>query len=112
MQDPAASNLELRDFFRALDFEQLQSLAAAIAESGREPELGATLRESAAAIPMINQVSREVNERKAAGDTENARVFQGQLILLMAIFRLAEDQGYRWHPPQTQQPNITGPNLP
>ena len=87
---------DLRDFFRVVRFEQLQELAGAIAESGREPELNATIRESAAVMPIVNQVAAAINDREEAGDTEQKRALQGQLFLLMAIFRLAEDMGFRW----------------
>jgi len=112
MQDPAAHNLELRDFFRSLNLEDVQHLAISIAESGREPELNATLRESSAAIPLVAQLSAAVQEMRDAGETERQRVLQGQLILLMAIFRLAEDKGYHWHSPGTPPVNISGPGIP
>jgi hypothetical protein len=92
-------HLELRDFFRSISLDEVATLAQSIAESGREPELDATLRESSAAIPMVRQINAQINDRDAAGDHDNKRALQGQLLLLMAIFRLAEDKGYRWDPP-------------
>ncbi len=96
MTDTNMPTFELRDFFNTISFDQVRQLAIAIAESGREPELNATLRESSAAMPIVNQLAAELNDREAAGDREQVRVLQGQLILLMSIYRLAEDMGYRW----------------
>jgi hypothetical protein len=88
--------MELREFFGAVKFEQVSELAKAIAESGREPELNATLRESAAVMPIVKQVTAAISEREAAGDIDQKRALQGQLFLLMAVYRLAEDMGYKW----------------
>ena len=74
----------------------MQQLATAIAQSGREPELEATLRESGAAMPIVGEIQAQLEDRRTAGDTEQLRVLQGQLIMLMTIYRLAEDKGYRW----------------
>jgi hypothetical protein len=96
MNDHAKPSLELRDYLRSLSLEQVQTMAAAIASANSKPELQATLRESAAAIPMVDDIQTSINANKAAGDTQQHNVMQGQLILMMAIFRFAEDQGYIW----------------
>ncbi len=99
MQDPALKSFELRDFFKSITLEEIQSLARAISEADREPELNATLAEAAAVMPLVSQINQYIGEREQAGDHELKRVAQGQFILLLAIFRLAEDRGYRWDTP-------------
>lgn len=89
-------SLELREVFSKITLEQVQEMAASIASSNSKPELEATLRESAAAMPIVNEVQRVIQEHKSAGNVQQESLAQGQLIFLMSLYRLAEDQGYVW----------------
>lgn len=96
MDKSALPSLELREVFSKLTLEQVQSMANAIASAQSEPELEATLQEAGDAMPIVNQIQRVVNQHRASGDNRQMDVSQGQLIFLIALYRLAEDQGYIW----------------
>ena len=96
MNDPAKPSAELRDYLGSLKLETIQAMARSIASSNSEPELGATLREAGEAMPIINEIQGLINERKDAEDMRGHDIAQGQLIFLMALFRVAEDEGYVW----------------
>lgn len=89
-------SMELRDFFRAFNWHVSQELAAAAFASGSEPEADQTIREAASAIPCIEELDRVAHERFAEGDKEACNALLQQKIMLVTIYRIAEDMGYEW----------------
>ncbi len=96
----ARPSWELRDFLRALTFEQIaESLGAGLtdadphrAHQGR----AASMIEAARAIPAINIANLGATAAEAAGDDRGASQLRAMSHLLRAMHANAEDMGYEW----------------
>jgi death-on-curing protein len=87
--------LELRDFFALLRPEDLKQADRGLDVSA-PVERDATFQETADAIPVAWLLLAYRDAAEATGLKEHALVFQGQVQLLMTLYRLAEDMGYEW----------------
>ena len=55
-----------------------------------------TMVEAAKSIPAINEANIGAMRSEEAGDSARAAILHAQSILLTAIYRIAQDQGYEW----------------
>lgn len=87
--------LELRDFFAvftpAFDFSFVEASAA-----GGGTELMASCEDAGRAIPVITHLVQRSEELRVQGDDLAAVAMASRALVLVAIFRLAEDMGYEW----------------
>jgi death on curing protein len=91
---PRAS-LELRDFFRRLDYTTLATVFSAIA-AGDAPERVATIIEAGQAIPAVAQANIGAVAAEEGSDDASAQILRQHSMLLTAIYRIAENMGYEW----------------
>jgi death on curing protein len=91
----ARMSLELRDYFRSLEYGTLATVFGAIA-AGNIPEQVATIVEAGNAIPAISQANIGAVAAEEGTDTQSAHVLRQHAMLLTAIYRIAEDMGYEW----------------
>lgn len=83
--------LELREFFKRLDFDELMRRMPTLLASNWHGDHAALRQETAMAIPVFDRLLAE-----GLADPENKRPMVDMAFLLCAIYRLAEDQGYEW----------------
>jgi death-on-curing protein len=89
--------LELRDFFARLDPDHHHAhLSAIVATQGSE-ETNTTIAEARRAIPLIAHLESRALDVNTQGDTSTSKLFAAMFAMLVAIFRIAEDDmGYEW----------------
>lgn len=87
--------LELRDFFRGLNAQEVLSSIRAISAE-RSPHHMLAINEAAAAIPLVRDLRAAAERAMAAGEEATARMFMTEVIVFVSLFRLAEDLGYEW----------------
>lgn len=91
----ARPSLELRHFFAgltpALDFSFVDASAA-----GGDAELLASCEDAGRAIPVIVHLVQRSEELRAQGNELAAVAMASRALVLVAIYRLAEDMGYEW----------------
>jgi death on curing protein len=88
-------SMELRHFFER--FEPLGHFEHILAfNRGTLEEQLASIQEASRAMPVVAHLHNRVREREAAGDQSAASVFMAQVLLLVAVYRVAEDMGYEW----------------
>lgn len=89
-------SLELRDFFHHLRAAHLLEFFRA-SYGGGPAEIGQTSREAELAIPVLAETFREIAAlQQSGGDPRHVDLLKGQLTLLAAVYRIAEDMGYEW----------------
>jgi death-on-curing protein len=88
-------SLELRDFFRHLNYHTLASVFGSIS-AGAINERTATMLEAALSIPAINEANLGALEAEGKNEDELARILRQHSMLLTAIYRIAEELGYEW----------------
>ena len=92
--------MELRDFFAALKYETIaECLGAGLVHDNpdlAQKERFDTMVEAAKSIPAINEANIGAMRSEEAGDSARAAILHAQSILLTAIYRIAQDQGYEW----------------
>ena len=86
---------ELRDFFRAVKFEHLDSFLRSYDASNTEERI-ATLSEAAEIFPMLDPLLHEVAVSIEKKDAEATNEWFGRASLIFAMYRIAEDMGYEW----------------
>lgn len=91
----ARPSLELRDFFAALDPQHLTDLNNA-AQRSNNPELAASVREAATAIPLLCSLFEVIEAQRSNPDPGYLLVPCAQVTLLVHLFRAAEELGYEW----------------
>ncbi len=91
----ARASLELREFFRRLDYATLGAVFSGLA-AGNTPERVATILEAGHAIPSISQANIGAVAAEEGMDTASALILRQHATLLTAIYRIAEDMGYEW----------------
>ena len=84
-------SLELREFFRRLNYKTIAAVVEGIA-AGDTRERVATILEASQAIPAITQA----NIGAMSTDEEGSRILHQHTTLLTAIYRIAEEMGYEW----------------
>ncbi len=88
-------SMELREFFRRLDWDQIISTAGAVTLGDSEVEAQATSYEAKSAIPLIDHLDSEAMKWKSFDEVRYA-YFNSMAVLLTSIHRVAEDMGYEW----------------
>jgi death-on-curing protein len=95
----ARPSLELRDFFSSLDtavhFAQIQALSRSI-NVASSSETNATIDEACAAMPILKHLLERVHQLEEEGNTQASNLLKSQSLLLIDLFRIAEDVGYEW----------------
>ena len=86
------AKMELRDFFRNINPEQMVQHWEAFSASQNTAEQNATLDEASAAIPAIDFFLRG----SVAADNEQTPTLALIAVTLSALYRTAEDMGYEW----------------
>ncbi len=95
---------DLRDFFAGVDGEAFMSQINAMAESGSQAELDQTTREASVAIPLLADILRKKKQAEDEFDSEQAKLWLGVALLLIACYRIAENRGYDWGIPPIPPP--------
>lgn len=90
------SAYELRDFMGQLSDDRIHEFLRSYAANQKAEEINATAAEVEQAIPLAGQLLRSAAQFQDAGDERAFSAFLSQGILLIAMYRLAEDQGYEW----------------
>lgn len=90
------SSFELRDFMAQCSLYRTRDLAAAVLASGIQTEADATSSEAAQAIPLIAELEGCAVECAKRGDERLALGLRQACVVLVAIYRIAEDMGYEW----------------
>lgn len=88
-------SIELRNFFRNLNYQALASTFAGVS-AGSVEERVATILEASRAIPGIAEANNGALHAEELGDTQSAAILRTQGQLLTALYRIAEDMGYEW----------------
>lgn len=88
--------LELRDFFQSLDWRQICTVVGGAVASGSEQEASATLEEADRAIPLAGELRRLASAMKESGEEAPYGVLNAISVVLVGIYRVAEDRGYEW----------------
>jgi death-on-curing protein len=88
--------MELRDFMAQCSLHGTRGLAKSIVASGSETETAATVNEASKAIPLIAELKEAAAARILEGDDRAAYALDQTCVVLVAIYRLAEDMGYEW----------------
>lgn len=88
-------SIELREFFQRLGYTQLASMLDSIA-AGPIDERVATVMEASQSIPSIMQANFGAIHAEEHGDKKSADILRQHTMLLTAIHRIAEEQGYEW----------------
>ncbi len=89
-------SIELRDFFDAVSVEQVASLIEAWLASPGEHERVASVEEAASVIPLIGDLREISSMLHQRGDERQASETEYAAMVLVALFRIAEDLGYEW----------------
>lgn len=93
----AKPSLELRDFFRFLDVQAHFAQVEAMNLSGSAGEFAATCAEAEQAIPLIRHLRARTEELGGHTDRQvPAATFAGMTLMLVHLYRIAEEQGYEW----------------
>lgn len=100
---------DLRDFFSKVDGDAFMSQINAMAESGSQAELDQTTREAAQAIPLLADILRKKKQAEEEFDHEQAKLWLGVALPLIACYRIAEDRGYDWGIPHIPPPSDDQP---
>lgn len=87
--------LELRDFFRALTFDQVQAACHAVSQVSGEP-FDADFERLLRAMPCLGREGHAEHGAVLPVNPNEIRASIQKAVLLTAIFRIAEDQGYEW----------------
>lgn len=89
-------SLELRDFLGSIDTARIHEFLAACTVDLRSGELNQSAEEAATHIPAVREL---FVASQAFYQTENAEAganMGNQAMLLVALYRIAEDMGYEW----------------
>lgn len=93
-------HLELRAFMAELDYGQLaeffQSGLVHEDPSQAHSERTNTIIEAGRVIPAVMQANSGAMHAEQNDDTQSAEVLRAQSLLLCALYRLAENEGYEW----------------
>lgn len=89
-------SLELRKFLGQLNYTQLADAFSAIDASDRTPEFIQTALEAGASIPAITEALIGAMDVEARGNEQSAFILRRHAMLLIALYRIAEDMGYEW----------------
>ncbi len=91
---PRAS-MELRDFFRQVDYGKLAAMFEGIA-AGPSAERVASMMEAGESIIAVHQANIGAMAAEAGGDHGSAAILRHHAMLMTALYRLAEEMGYEW----------------
>jgi death-on-curing protein len=90
---------ELRDFFASVDpsthFTQISAFQTSF-QAGKREEVNATIEEASRAMPILSHLRDRSKAMELSSNREAAMVFWGQALLLIDLYRVAEDMGYEW----------------
>lgn len=93
-------SLELRDYFSVLSFSKVREFVRSVVISGDERELAATRGEACVAVPVIAEFLAALDDLRSGPLTPeqegNLKLLEGNVMLLIALYRIAEDMGYEW----------------
>lgn len=85
-------SIELRDFLCRLNYPRLVAAMEAIgSDSGAR-----IVTEAAGVVPAVHQTQTGVKAAEAAGDAPAASILKQHLMLLTALYVVAQDMGYEW----------------
>lgn len=87
--------LDIGDLFRSLTPEHLLEMSDGMSRSSKS-EHDATIAEACRAIPIMRHLDSCLGEAADAGDTRRCDRLLGAIMILTAVYRIAEDQGYEW----------------
>lgn len=90
----ARPTIELREFFAAVDGRMFQERLSALSTSGKDGFLTSS-QEAVAVLPLLSDFVHEAALHIASGREVPAYLL-GQVNLLTALYRIAEDMGYEW----------------
>jgi death-on-curing protein len=88
--------LELRQFFRSIDPERLDQVLQSIALGSGDVELTATTTEASAVMPLLDPLTRRAAAALADGKRDTGHLYYGHALMLIGLYRIAEDMGYEW----------------
>jgi death-on-curing protein len=95
----ARPSLELRDFFATLNpvshFAQIEAFNRGL-KVGKAGEGSMTVEEAQRAIPILAHLMARVRALQGSGSIVEAQILGAQALLLIDLYRLAEDDGYEW----------------
>lgn len=97
--------LDLREFFAGVDGQAFLSQINSMAESGSQTELDQTIREATRAIPLLAEILQKKRQAEEEFDPEQAKLWLGVALPLIACYRIAEDRGYNWGTPPSPPPS-------
>ncbi len=90
------SSLELRDFLGSIDTARIHEFLAACTVDWRPGELNQSAEEAASHIPAVRELFVASQEFYQAANPAAGANMVNQAMLLVALFRIAEDMGYEW----------------
>lgn len=88
--------LELRDFFSALSPTDVHKMASRVIASSSEVEAQATMDEAFQAIEVARVYNEAARQAKESEDDIAYISYNAMTVLLVAMYRIAEDMGYEW----------------
>jgi death-on-curing protein len=87
---------ELRDFFRTLDAARLQSFLRGWDQASGSEEFVASIAEARVFCPLVSMLEQQILDASRTGNKEVVVSSGVQLMLLVSLYRIAEDMGYEW----------------
>lgn len=88
--------MELRDFFQAVDLEQIAAMLSGFLASPDTSERRATVEDAAVAVPLVSSLRRLSGVESSKGNAIGAENAAYAAMLLVCLYRIAEDMGYEW----------------
>lgn len=95
LMSKARPSFELRDFFLNFSLQPyIDHIQATVL--GTPSEFGISVDEAAVFMPLLEALQSQYGNAIKNNDERMVHYFSGQVAILKAIFRYAEDMGYEW----------------
>lgn len=89
--------MELRVFFESLDLVRVRGMVESMRAADRFEELQSSIAEAGLAIPYVMEMVRALNDMQGTQHEQaGVREILNDILLLTALYRIAEDMGYEW----------------
>ncbi len=89
-------SMELRDFFATIDIARVHDRLESATVSRSHAELNASAEEAAHSSPLVRSLFEASRGCYEQGDKASGGNLGNQAMLLVALYRIAEDLGYEW----------------
>ncbi len=88
--------MDLRDFFGVIDIDQLHTMLSSVALKPDHTELNQSAEEAAQSIPAVRSLFVASRYFYEQGNARAGADLGNEAMLLVALYRIAEDMGYEW----------------